>query len=170
MRSGKSELHSGESGLALASRRCARANRAWLGRVGDALDRGLRMGESWFRSGEPWMRIPSEDGLRWAKTVSPIRGWPWASRDCVSRCGWPRANRNHVSHRGWHQASRDYLRRVMTVSGESWLSRASHNYLGRPMASSKLLPKASYGLGWVVASGELSYGLGRAVALGELLP
>jgi hypothetical protein len=44
----------------------------------------MRSGEA-LRSGESCLWLPSEDGFGRAVNVSPIQGWPWASRDGVSR-------------------------------------------------------------------------------------
>jgi hypothetical protein len=94
----------------------------------------LASSESWMcprpglASGEPWLCLLPEVGLGRVVIVSPARGWPRASRDCISRLGpcWVGRWVGGVGHLPEHyprcpRASQRCTACPGLASGESWL-------------------------------------------------
>jgi hypothetical protein len=116
-------MRSGELCLARASRRCTQANCSCARASRDC---------AWANRN----RAPVEVGLGWIRTTSPTE----VDLEKIVI----------VSYRGWPQARRDWLGRVVTAPGESWLPRARRDCLRRVVASGGLWPRMSRGLGRVV--------------------
>jgi hypothetical protein len=123
---GKSEMRLGESFLARASQRCAQVNRVWLGRVGDALRQIVPALER-VMIVVRWIETvsPAEVGLGRIRTTSPTE--VDLGQIMIDSC------------RGWPRARHDWLGRVVTASGESWLPWEGHDCLRRVVASGESL-------------------------------
>jgi hypothetical protein len=96
------------------------ASPAW----GDCVSRSrVALGEVWLRlPPEAWLRLLPRNGLGRAVTVSPTRGQPWASRECVLSPQGSLGRGVTVSPaQGWPHAKCDCVSRPRLASSEPWL-------------------------------------------------